>query len=340
MNHNFKNLVFEGGGVKGIAYGGALDVLDQMKILPGIERVAGTSAGAITAALLALGYTSAEVSKIVAATDFSDFEDKSWFFPSNVYGLLKKYGWYKGDAFKTWMGKYVKEKTGNENFTFADLENAIKNDNEKGFRSLHTVATNLTQQSAEVFSAAHSADTTIKDAVRMSMSIPLFFQSVKNRNKDNIKSYIMVDGGVTYNYPVDLFDETKYLSNPENGVADEHTNDRDDHVFNYETLGLRLDSKKAIKYAAHDWQNPPADISDIKSYASALVNFMMETANKAHLTEEDYNRTVFIATGGVGATDFKLTQAQIDMLISNGEKGVKKFFDWKDNDATANQHPQ
>ena len=42
----FKNLVFEGGGVKGIAYAGALQVLEQQTIMPDIKRVAGTSAGA------------------------------------------------------------------------------------------------------------------------------------------------------------------------------------------------------------------------------------------------------------------------------------------------------
>src|SRR5579864_920356 len=52
----FQNLVFEGGGVRGVAYAGALDVLDRAGILSQIQAVAGTSAGAITAALVALGY--------------------------------------------------------------------------------------------------------------------------------------------------------------------------------------------------------------------------------------------------------------------------------------------
>jgi len=51
----FRNLVVEGGGVKGIAYAGAIGVLEDKEILPDIQRVAGTSAGATTAALLALG---------------------------------------------------------------------------------------------------------------------------------------------------------------------------------------------------------------------------------------------------------------------------------------------
>ena len=38
MSYHFKNLVFEGGGVKGIAYVGAMEVLDREGILNNIER--------------------------------------------------------------------------------------------------------------------------------------------------------------------------------------------------------------------------------------------------------------------------------------------------------------
>jgi predicted acylesterase/phospholipase RssA len=48
------DLVFEGGGAKGIAFAGALDVLFEEGYRPG--RVVGTSAGAIAAALVAAGY--------------------------------------------------------------------------------------------------------------------------------------------------------------------------------------------------------------------------------------------------------------------------------------------
>ena len=58
--YHFRNLVFEGGGVKGIAYVGALEVLDQEGILKDIKRVAGTSAGAMVAVLVGLGYSAAE----------------------------------------------------------------------------------------------------------------------------------------------------------------------------------------------------------------------------------------------------------------------------------------
>lgn len=64
----YKNLVFKGGGPKGMVYAGALlqlleqwDTYPDLQNLSSIERVAGTSAGAITAALLAVGMTPAEL---------------------------------------------------------------------------------------------------------------------------------------------------------------------------------------------------------------------------------------------------------------------------------------
>ena len=63
MSYHFHNLVFEGGGVKGIAYVGALEVLEREGILQDIKRVAGTSAGAMMAVMVGLRYTADEVRK-------------------------------------------------------------------------------------------------------------------------------------------------------------------------------------------------------------------------------------------------------------------------------------
>ena len=55
----YRNLVMEGGGIRGVAYGGALEELERQGVLAGLQRVGGTSAGAIQAALLAVGYSAA-----------------------------------------------------------------------------------------------------------------------------------------------------------------------------------------------------------------------------------------------------------------------------------------
>lgn len=61
-------LVFQGGGGKGVAYAGALKALEELGILPirpgennHLKGIAGTSAGAISALMLAMGYTSDEI---------------------------------------------------------------------------------------------------------------------------------------------------------------------------------------------------------------------------------------------------------------------------------------
>lgn len=96
----FRNLIFEGGGVKGIAYSGALAVLEQRGILRRIKRVGGASAGAINASLLAIGYSLGEIRDILANLDFRNFMDDDWGVLRNAKRLIRDFGWYKGDFFR------------------------------------------------------------------------------------------------------------------------------------------------------------------------------------------------------------------------------------------------
>ncbi len=56
----FSNLVFEGGGVNGLAYVGAMEVLQAEGILGHIHRVGGTNEGTINATLFALRFSLSE----------------------------------------------------------------------------------------------------------------------------------------------------------------------------------------------------------------------------------------------------------------------------------------
>ena len=68
--------VFEGGGVKGIGLVGAVTAIEEA----GYEFVnlAGTSAGAIVASLLAAGYTGGEIEQVLQTVNYKDFEDRNW----------------------------------------------------------------------------------------------------------------------------------------------------------------------------------------------------------------------------------------------------------------------
>lgn len=71
------NLVLEGGGPKGLVYVGAIRTIESNNLIYEIENVAGSSAGAITALMLAIGYNSYQIENIVRGLDFSKFTDVS-----------------------------------------------------------------------------------------------------------------------------------------------------------------------------------------------------------------------------------------------------------------------
>ncbi len=320
MSHyNFRNLVFEGGGVKGIAYGGALHELEQRGILAGIKRVAGTSAGAITAVLLAVGYSHQEISDITAETNFNNFADDNLEIVRDAKRFISDFGWHKGNFFKKWIGRLIRNKTGKKDLTFQqlkDLDNTL---------DLYLVATNLSDQVSEIFSHEHTPNVEIRNAARMSISIPLYFKCVRYGSDEDI----MVDGGVAWNYPLNIFDKKNYLDKSQNGEEVDY-NQGENYIFNHETLGFRLDSLKEIEFNQSNWSNVPRDIDNILNYAVALVGFMLSVANKKHLHKNDWNRTVFIDTLDVNAIDFDLPEHQVKSLIESGKNGVINHFQWRD----------
>jgi NTE family protein len=66
--------VLQGGGVKGIGLVGAVNTLREVSY-PDVQRVAGTSAGAIVAALIAAGTLSGQIENAMRGLDYVRFED-------------------------------------------------------------------------------------------------------------------------------------------------------------------------------------------------------------------------------------------------------------------------
>lgn len=79
------NLVFAGGGAKGALYPGALHALNDLGVLANIQAVSGTSAGAITASLVALGLTPDEVGEQFKKKSFADFMKKTAITDGGAY---------------------------------------------------------------------------------------------------------------------------------------------------------------------------------------------------------------------------------------------------------------
>jgi NTE family protein len=174
-----------------------------------------------------------------------------------------------------------------------------------------------------VFSYETYPNMRIRDAVKISMSIPLYFEAVfmdedgklvkHPSRKDNLD--IMVDGGFTGNFPIHVFDSLVY-SFPDAYIP----------RINYHTIGLRIDSDAQIKKDSTGKELAEIPIRNIKTYLGAFYNIVIENLNRQTLTSDDWARTVSISDGGVGPRLRKLSKAEIDNLIENGRVAMNNHL--------------
>lgn len=70
-----ENIAIEGGGVKGNAHGGIVKALNEKGIMATVRCVAGSSAGAISATLVALGYDGKAFKELIESINFKELQD-------------------------------------------------------------------------------------------------------------------------------------------------------------------------------------------------------------------------------------------------------------------------
>ncbi|XP_067648946.1 uncharacterized protein [Haliotis asinina] len=191
----FENLAFEGGGAKGLGHVGAVKYLEEIGVLPKIVRLAGASAGAIQAVLLAVGCDSSEMQSYLGE-DWNELLRDGGFF-GGVRNLFKRFGWHPGNRIYEWFGEILRRKTGSEDITFEQIR-------KKYGRELCVVVTNLNLMAAEYCHPKTTPDMPVRVAVRMSMSLPGLFTPVAYNQHGSEDTYI--DGGTLCNYPVHCFD--------------------------------------------------------------------------------------------------------------------------------------
>lgn len=205
--------VFEGGGVKGAAYAGALKACEEGGIT--LIGACGTSAGSIAATLVAAGATTEEIKKALT-TNFSTFitPNKRLFgFRKWLKKQLQKYelkgiektilkiriwvsrirfekGISNSEEIQTWLNSVlcdilqIKQGT---TVKFSDLR-----------KPLAVLATDISNNQAKIWSTKGTPDDSVAFAVRCSCSIPLFFYPIEHEDS----SY--VDGGAIANLPLFL----------------------------------------------------------------------------------------------------------------------------------------
>lgn len=366
-----ENIVFEGGGVKGIAYVGAIEAMERNEMLKDVKRVAGSSAGGITASLVALGYNAAELKNIfINEINFDELMDEPFDLGgvdtlfeasgmsvslSGIVSLFKNKGLFKGENFDSLLKKLIHRKleyklkemllnaltedelikiykpqdpsllTDEEKnhlidqflterlSAFLEKEN-ITNLSEitlgqlkilrKKYPALELLdiiltATDLGDASLKTFSAESDKDLPLHKAVRMTMSFPGGFMPVNYNNR------WYADGGIANNYPIEVFDQPKYLSHGRNHAG-----------VNPCTLGILIDSQDEIQSRWGIKVESQATLTLPSFIASVLYGMH----NRSEILRDRYNINSIQIIDDIGSAGQYKPAATMDLNLNIADK--------------------
>jgi NTE family protein len=318
-----ENLVMEGAGVRGIIYTGAIKALEEKNLLPAIKNVGGTSAGGIVAFMLAIGYNSAEMDSILANTPIQKFNDGSWYPPQTIKSIKNKFGFNKGIAFTKWLEKLLEQKKLPTTYTFNDLYLSLPNN--KQHKNLFVTGTNVSNQCTQIFSHEAFPNMRLVDAVRISMSIPGVFESVfmmpdgKIVTEQSDSTCVMCDGGVLANFPITMFDSSKYQNN---------FNGTNNYAFNYKTIGLKVDRSAQLKYdsASGNKKSAPFKIESVGDYFTAIYYMTSYEINDKKLTLQDNARVITINDHNIKSRIKKLPKDEKETMWLAGYEAANSFL--------------
>jgi NTE family protein len=284
--------VFEGGGTKGIGLVGALSVAEEHGYR--WKKVAGTSAGSIIATLSAAGYTAKELYEILLQKNFADFLVPSWYgripYLGPALSLWIKKGIYSGDALEKWVEQLLLKKG---IVSFQDFGDEVP---------VHLIATDITRGRLldlpnDLTEYGYDPGLfPVAKVVRMSCSIPYFFEPVRLLHKPTGLTCYIVDGAVLSNFPVWIFDK----ENPR-----------------WPTLGFRLFSPD---------EKPFHEIDGPFSMFISIFFTMMDAHDNRYIKEHDEVRTIQVPTLGVKLTDFSISSERKRELFQAGAQAAEAFF--------------
>ncbi len=324
--------VFEGGGVKGIAFAGAIAAAEQDAGVREWVNLAGTSAGSIVSALLVAGYDAAGLQKILADAKYSRFADTGFggMWIGGLYSaIVRRRGMAPGNYFKEWLGEQLAasplaKELGKTELTFADVRRRdlparadvpeVSDETyERAKYRLHVITSDVTSGRLAILpddlpnyedenGKPFDKDTfPIVDAVRMSMSYPFLFAPVALHHGG--KPYYMVDGGLLSNFPIWLFNSSK----PKRP-----------------TWGFRLHPGATVAEGL-PYRTIPRPLWSVP-LLKAMFSAATEAWDRQQLEQALSARTVSIPTHDISTTNFGLTRTDADNLYGWGNAAAHTFF--------------
>lgn len=306
------DLVLEGGGVKGIAIAGALEVLAERGYT--VNRVAGSSAGAMAGALAAAGVPATTLVEILRGTDYRAFQDGGWWtrtLPGMTLAIALRNGVHPGKRLESWTREQLEAHAPSPVRTFADLTYADPDGEE-----IAGPATRLTVTASDLSAgrlrflpedaAAYGQEPGAMDvaqAVRASASIPFVFRPARFTDALGRAAWL-VDGGLLSNFPVEVFDRP-------GGRAPR-----------WPTFAVKL-SERPTEAAG-----PVHRIRGPLSFARAVAGTVTGFYDRMHIeSSHAVARTIFIDTSAVKPTEFDLSDEQREALYAEGREAAIQFLD-------------
>ena len=334
------DLALEGGGVKGIGLVGAVLALDEAGYR--FHRIAGTSAGAITASIVAgiiqSGRDMVTLREILKSLDFRRFmpEGKLHDMMDHSAGhfakivtdaalLTRREGLYSGDYLDEWLSPILHE-FGVK--TFGDLVLTRTDDPELSETTdsryrLVVYTSDLTRARLTCLPLDYLTYGVNPDeqdpvlAVRASMSVPFFFEPVHFEAREATVA-VEVPGGTStlVRFPAG---EHTWVDGGLLAKFPIHTFDRTDGQSpRWPTIGVKL-SQFTADYPTTNFRE-----SAVALAVRCLKTVMNEWETIAS-HQSTVGRTIFVDNDGLSAMDFDLTAEQQDELFLNGASAATRF---------------
>lgn len=307
------NGVFEGGGVWGIGHIGAAWEFEKAGFC--FVNLAGSSAGAMVAALLAAGYNSRELKQEMEAFDYQRLKGRDFLDHFGTLGklcsILFHFGIYNTEYLEKWMEELLSRK-GIHDF----------NDVKKTGRTLKITASDLTaghllilpDDLAELGITPGSFS--VAAAVRMSVSIPIYFEPVRLSTGDG-SIHLVVDGGLISNFPLWVLDGK--------GVSQANP------TFGFQFSDQKRENCLCVRPSC--W--------NLVDYLKAIASACMDATDYSRGQAGDRQRTVRIPVNicmgetekTVHAVDFDISREEEQALFENGRRAAASFLKTWDYDA-------
>ena len=187
-----KVLILGPGGVKGFLTIGSLLFFEKSKLLKEINKVVGISIGAVIGMFYTAGFSMTDILEIALSTQIADVMTSL-----DIVNVMKKNGLISHDIIRKKMEQKLIQKYGfvptlKQFYMMTGIE-------------FDVVVTNLDDDKAEYFNHETEPELSCVEAVLMSMSLPLFFQSYVYKNK------YYLDGGIADPFPIDRYKNEKVL---------------------------------------------------------------------------------------------------------------------------------